>query len=174
MRIICALLFTVFLMSSCSRTIYIVRHAEKTLPNDTTVKMMANDPPLSEAGKVRAFVLRDELKSQHIRHIYSTNTLRTVSTADPLRQAINVKVEIYNTRDSLDYLVQQLKNEKGNALVIGHSNTVDDIVNKLTGKTSLPGDLKDYEYDNMFIVHLKGKKARFEKKKYGYPSNPEK
>ena len=57
---------------SCTRTVYIVRHAEKIASGDSLAKMMANDPPLSEAGKVRAIVLRDELKNKHIAHIYST------------------------------------------------------------------------------------------------------
>jgi phosphohistidine phosphatase SixA len=174
MRITCVLLISFFILNSCSRTIYVVRHAEKTLPNDTTVKMMANDPPLSEAGKVRSFVLRDELKNDHIRHIYSTNTLRTKATAEPLSKSIGVPIETYNSRDSLDQLIVTLKNEKGSALVVGHSNTVDDIVNKLTGKTTIPSDLKEYEYDDLFVLRFKGKKVYYSMKKYGYPSNPEK
>jgi hypothetical protein len=32
--------------------------------------------------------------------------------------------------------------------------------------------LKDGEYDNLFIVKIKSKKVIFDKRKYGYPSNP--
>jgi len=173
MRVICVLAIVLVILGSCSRTIYVVRHAEKVLATDTTVKMMANDPPLSEAGKVRAFVLRDELANKRIAHIYSTNTLRTISTAEPLSQEKKIKVELYNTRDSLNQFIEQLKAMKGNVLVVGHSNTVDDIVNKLCGETKIPADLKDHEYDDLFIIRYKGKKIIFEKKKYGYPSNPE-
>src|SRR5215471_8592356 len=75
---------------SCSHTVYIVRHAEKISSTDSAAKMMANDPPLSEAGKVRALVLRDELKKKNIQHIYSTNTVRTKSTAEPLSQSTKI------------------------------------------------------------------------------------
>jgi hypothetical protein len=46
-------------------------------------------------------------------------------------------------------------------------------VNKLCGEIKITADLKDYEYDNFFIIRYKGKKILFVKKKYGYPSNPE-
>ena len=171
MRIKEFLLYTIICLSflSCTRTIYVVRHAEKIAATDSAAKMMANDPPLSEAGKVRAIVLRDELDNKHIHHIYSTNTIRAVSTAEPLSEAIKVSIERYNGIDSLVTLVKSIK---GNVLVVGHSNTVDDIVNKLCGQTKIAADLKDPEYDNLFVVRLRGKKAIFNRRKYGYPSNP--
>ena len=154
---------------SCSRSIYIVRHAEKVASTDSAAKMMANDLPLSEAGKVRAIVLKDELNNKHIKHIYSTKTVRTMATAGPLSQAIKINVEIYSNIDSL---VNLIKSTKGNALIVGHSNTVDDIVNKLCGQTKIAADLKDVEYDNLFVIKFRGKKALFDRRKYGYPSNP--
>jgi broad specificity phosphatase PhoE len=165
------LFFTIFCLGflSCTRTVYVVRHAEKIAATDSAAKMMADDPPLSEAGKVRAIVLRDELDNKHIRHIYSTNTSRAISTAEPLSQAIKIRIDPYK---NLDSLVSLIKSVKGNTLVVGHSNTVDDIVNKLCGQTKIAADLKDSEYDNLFIVKLKGKKAVFSRRKYGYASNP--
>lgn len=155
---------------SCSHSIYVVRHAEKaSIPTDSLNKMMSNDPPLSEPGMVRAIVLKDELSKKHISHIYSTNTIRTFYTAEPLSQAIHIDIRVYRDIDSLVRVVRSLK---GNTLIVGHSNTVDDIVNKLSGETKISGDLKDNEYDNLFVIRLRGKKAIFEKRKYGYPSNP--
>jgi broad specificity phosphatase PhoE len=166
--------FAIFLIfSSCSRTIYVVRHAEKVATTDTTVKMSATDPPLSEAGKVRAIVLREELKNKKITRIYSTNYLRNISTAQPLAEATGIKLEIYNSRDSLNEFIQKLRDLKENILVVGHSNTVDDIVNRITGETNIPGDLADSQYDNLFILKQKGDKWRFERRKFGYPSSPE-
>jgi broad specificity phosphatase PhoE len=149
--------------------VYVVRHAEKITSSDSIGKMMANDPPLSEAGKVRALVLKNELTDKHIGHIYSTNTIRARSTAAPLSQAIKINIELYGNIDSL---ISAIKSGKGNVLVVGHSNTVDDIVNKLCGQVKIASDLKDGEYDNLFIVKIKGKKIIFDKRKYGYPSNP--
>ena len=155
---------------SCSHSVYVVRHAEKaSIPNDSLSKMMSNDPPLSEPGRVRAIVLKDELGKKHIRHIYSTNTIRTFYTAEPLSKAIHIDIRVYRDIDSL---VRVVRSFKGNTLIVGHSNTVDDIVNKLSGETKISGDLKDNEYDNLFVIRFRGKKAIFEKRKYGYPSNP--
>jgi phosphohistidine phosphatase SixA len=149
--------------------VFVVRHAEKVTSPDNASKMMDNDPPLSDAGKVRALVLKNELASKHVTHIYSTNTVRTRSTAEPLSQAIKINVELYNNIDSL---VSAIRSAKGNVLVVGHSNTVDDIVNRLCGEIKIATDLKDGEYDNLFVVKMKGKKVILEKHKYGYPSNP--
>jgi len=173
MKYIPVILLILMIACSPAREIYVVRHAEKVAPGDTTVKMittmMPNDLPLSEAGKVRAFVLRDELANKHIAHIYSTNTIRTISTAEPLSRRIGVKIETYAARDSLADVIRTMK---GNVLVVGHSNTVDDLVNRLTGKTDL-SDLKDHEYDNLYLIRQKGNRFLLEKRKYGYPSNPE-
>jgi broad specificity phosphatase PhoE len=170
MKISWIFLFVCMLLFSCSRTVYVVRHAEKVASADSPAKMMATNPALSEAGKVRALVLKDELRNKHIEHIYSTNTLRAMSTAEPLSKATKVKIDGYSNIDSL---VNFIKSTKGNVLVVGHSDTVDDIVNRLCGKTNLPADLGDHEYDNLFEVVFKGKKVFFQKRKYGYPSNPD-
>jgi broad specificity phosphatase PhoE len=165
------LLFLALLLAliSCSRSVYVVRHAERISSTDSAAKMMANDPPLSEAGKVRALVLKDELKNKHIKHIYSTNTIRTRATAGPLSQATKINIESYSNVDSLVNVIQSMK---GNILIVGHSNTVDDIVNKLCKQTKIAADLGDKEYDNLFVVKISGKKRTFSRHKYGYPSNP--
>ena len=157
------------LLSACTRTVYVIRHAEKIAATDSIGKLMINDLPLSEAGKVRAIVLKEQLSGDHIKHIFSTNTSRTINTADPLSKAINIPITLYSNIDSMISIV---RSQKGNALIVGHSNTVDDIVNKLTGETKIAADLKDPEYDNLFIIKFRGKKAFFRQRKYGYPSNP--
>ncbi|MBS1577588.1 MAG: histidine phosphatase family protein [Bacteroidetes bacterium] len=161
---------TAMVIASCSHSYYIVRHAEKDMAPAST-NMMGNDPVLSEAGKVRAIVLRDELKNKHIRYIFSTNTQRTKSTAEPLSEATGVAIQVYSSTDSL--ITELKKIRKGNVLVVGHSNTVDDIVNKLCGEVKIQNDLSDSQYDNLFIIKYKGKKIIFTRRKYGYPSNPE-
>ena len=169
MRYFSSLAILSLFFMSCSRTVYVVRHAEKITSSDSIGKVKPNDPPLSEAGKVRALVLKNELADKHIGHIYSTNTIRAMSTAEPLSQAIKINVELYS---SIDSLIGIIKSDKGNVLVVGHSNTVDDIVNKLCGQVKIASDLNDGEYDNLFVVKIKGKKIIFDKRKYGYPSNP--
>jgi len=163
-----------FIFSSCgSVKYYIVRHVEKETASAGTTMSTPNDPPLSAAGRVRAIELREALRGKGIRHIFSTNTIRTISTAQPFNELIGAThIEIYNTKDSLDQFIQKLKEiKKGNSLIVGHSNTVDDIVNKLCGEIKVPGDLPDSEYDNLYIVTKKGKNFRFENKTYGTPTN---
>jgi phosphohistidine phosphatase SixA len=161
-------------LSSCSSVkYYIVRHAEKETATAGTVMNTPNDPPLSAAGRVRAIQLREALRGKGIRYIFSTNTIRTISTAQPLNELRGAtKIEIYNTKDSLDYFIQKLKAiKKGNSLIVGHSNTVDDIVNKLCGEIKIPADLPDSEYDNLYIVTKTGKRMKFKNKTYGTPTN---
>jgi broad specificity phosphatase PhoE len=132
-----------------------------------------DDPPLSAAGRVRAIDLREALKNKGIQYIFSTNTIRTIATAQPLEELHEgTKTETYNTRDSLDQFINRVRGiQKGNVLIVGHSNTVDDIVNKLVGEIKVPKDLPDSEYDNLYIVTKKGNRYRFENKTYGTPTN---
>ncbi len=166
-------LFIMF-FSGCSTVEYfVVRHAEKATASPGTVMFTPDDPPLSAAGKARAIELMEVLKNKGIRYIFSTNTIRTTSTAQPLNNFLNTtKIELYNSKDSFDIFIQKLKAiNKGNVFIVGHSNTVDDIVNKLCGAVKVPGDLPDSEYDNLYIVTKKGKQMRFENKTYGAPTN---
>jgi broad specificity phosphatase PhoE len=156
-------------LSSCGNTFYVVRHAEKAPVPAGASQMMASDPPLSEAGQARALALRDELKGDHIRYIYSTNFKRTLSTAQPLSEEMRVLTTTYSSRrDSMDAFIQQLKAiKKNNVLVVGHSNTIDDIANKLCGSTVVAADLPESDYDNLFIIKRKGKKYVFSRRDYG-------
>jgi 2,3-bisphosphoglycerate-dependent phosphoglycerate mutase len=163
MRQFLTILCLVIVFSSCSKTTYyVVRHAEKA----AAAPGMTSDVPLSAKGDDRAKQLREILKDKKISFIYSTQTIRTTSTAKPLSDAISVPIQIYNSKDTSNTLINQLKAiEKKNVLVVGHSNTVDDIVNKLTGRQIL-SDLADSVYNNLFIVKKVGKRFKFTRKIY--------
>jgi phosphohistidine phosphatase SixA len=155
------LFIAVLFLISCKTTIYyIVRHAEKE-----TTNTMTSDVPLSEAGKQRAQALKDLLQKEHITQIFSTNYIRTKSTGQPLADAIHVPIEIYNPKDSA--FISKIKTLDGNVLIVGHANTVDDLVNSLTGKKELAGDLPDSEYGDLFVVKKNGNHFSFEKKHFG-------
>ncbi len=170
-------LLFVFLIASCSsQRYYIVRHAERAVVTKDSLQYTPNDPPLSSAGEVRSFVLREELKNKHIDNIYSTSFHRTIATASPFAIASgNMVIQNYSpSKDSLNAFIERVKAiKKGSVLIVGHSNTVDDIVNTLTGEKNVPADLKEFEYDNLYIIRKKKDKMEFSQKKYGYPSNPE-
>lgn len=166
------LVLSVFLFS-CGNTYYIVRHAEKETGIDPLTMKTVGDPPLSFEGQQRALKLKEILAGKNIKNIYSTNTLRTISTAMPLKElSLNMPIQIYSSKpDSMNAFIQKLKSiRKGNVLIVGHSNTVDDLANKMSEKIVVPGDLKDSEYDNLFIIKRKGKGFVFTNEKYGAPS----
>jgi len=156
--------FIALVLLSCKTTsYYIVRHAEKETTTTTTT--MTSDVPLSAAGKQRAEALKELLQNENIKHVFSTNYIRTKSTAQPLVDAIQIPIETYDPKDP--QFVSKLKGLNGNSLIVGHSNTVDDVVNELTGKKEIQGDLPDSAYGDLFVVKKKGKRMIFEKKHFG-------
>jgi broad specificity phosphatase PhoE len=163
----------VFLVASCGNKFFIVRHAEKAKPTAGMTSMEASNPPLSDSGNLRALALKARLQSEDIAHIFSTNYHRTLNTAKPLdEQLLSVQTQVYNPhKDSVDAFVEKLKAiKKGNVLVVGHSNTIDDLANKMAGTIVVPGDLPDTEYDNIYIIKRKGKKYKFVGETYGVPT----
>ncbi|RYY62722.1 MAG: histidine phosphatase family protein [Chitinophagaceae bacterium] len=159
-----AFLVSLFIFScSPSTTFYVVRHAEKAAPAAGTD---TRDPQLSEAGKQRAAMLAAELSGKKIRHIFVTNTIRSKSTAEPTASAFHLPMELYPPLpDSV--FIKKLRSLKGNTLIVGHSNTVDNIVNQLTGQVNVPGDLAETSYDRLYMVTLKKKRSAFRQKRYG-------
>ncbi|MBZ5855721.1 SixA phosphatase family protein [Flavihumibacter profundi] len=162
--------FILFLcLTGCSNKYYIVRHAEKVqVTPGMMMSTVNNDLPLTDAGKERAIALQKRLEKEKIRQVFSTHTLRTESTAAPTARYFSCPVQVYTKADSA--FIQLLKRLKGNTLIVGHSNTVDDLVNGLTGIRHL-SDLPDSAYDNLFIVRKKGKKLTFSQEKYGRPGS---
>lgn len=167
MQKLAALFVVTLFLTSCTQTYYIVRHAEKAVPSMGPTMSTPDDPPLSEVGFKRAEALREALKDKGINNIFSTDTKRTRSTAEPFRAFTGLAIQAYGPRiDSI--FISRLKSTKGNTLVVGHSNTVDDIVNGLMGENKLT-DLEDSEYDNIFIIRYKrflGTKVTYERIKY--------
>ena len=153
---------TLLFLSSCSTHFYIVRHAEKAGP---ATGMNTSDPELSTEGKSRANSLSAMVKKSRLREIFATNTIRAKSTAQPTAAANGIGITTYGTVDSIFILM--LKKTKSNTLIVGHSNTVDDIVNRLTGARHVPGDLPDTVFDRFYIVTRKGSKYRFKELGYG-------
>ncbi|MBL7738967.1 MAG: histidine phosphatase family protein [Chitinophagaceae bacterium] len=165
-RILIAAVFMVVVFSSCSHSYYIVRHAEKATADN---KNMSSDVPLTEQGNERAEALKDVLRKEKIAFVFSTNTIRTKSTAQPTASLFQLPVTIYGPRpDSV--FISLLTSVKKNTLIVGHSNTVDDVVNMLCKEKRIVADLPETQYDNLFIVKKKGKNFILQQKKYGRPS----
>ena len=134
------------------QVIYVVRHAERADSAPAAGQAMtapANDPPLSADGHARAARLATMLRSAGIGQIISTEFQRTRQTAAPLAKALNVEVTTAPAREPAA-LLTRIREAKGNVLVVGHSNTVPELLKTLGVKDAIA--IPDSEYDNLFIV----------------------
>jgi phosphohistidine phosphatase SixA len=159
MKFIC--LFILVTCMSCSHTYYVVRHAERATASGN---MMSNDVPLTKAGQQRANQVKELLKDKKIKAVYSTNTIRAKSTAQPTADHFGLPVNIYAPIPDTGF-IKMLKASKKNTLIVGHSNTVDDIVNGLCREQKIPGDLDESEYNKFYIIKVREGKTHFTEKK---------
>jgi broad specificity phosphatase PhoE len=111
--------------------------------------MIADDPPLSPAGEARATRLATMLGSAAIQRIYTTEFKRTRQTAAPLADKLKIKPVMAAANDP-GPLVTQLRQAKGNALVVGHANTIPDLLKALGVKEVVT--IGDEQYDDLFLV----------------------
>jgi broad specificity phosphatase PhoE len=131
--------------TDAAATFIIVRHAEKSTDDP-------RDPSLSETGRARAQSLARLLANVPLSAAYATGLRRTQQTAQPAADANGVKVTIYDAEIPATTLAAQLRatHAHGTVLVVGHSNTVPDIVAALSGQ---PVDaMSDDQYDLVYRV----------------------
>jgi broad specificity phosphatase PhoE len=135
--------------ANAQKLLFIVRHAERA-DADSATKMMNSDPPLSETGKARAETIAEMLADSGVASIYTTEFRRTQETAAPLAAKIQVAPVQISSRDT-EALIKTLRTRDGGkiVLVVGHSNTVPDIIQAYGGPRVT---IDDKEYDNLFIV----------------------
>jgi broad specificity phosphatase PhoE len=124
--------------------VFIVRHAEKATSG-------GDDPDLSEAGRARADLLAKMLHDAGITSIYTTEFKRTQQTAAPLAKALGIESMTVTAKD-IATLVSKLRGSKENALVVGHGNTIPDVIEALGIAT--PISIPETDYDNLFILVL--------------------
>jgi broad specificity phosphatase PhoE len=145
-------------------TIYVVRHAEK----DT-----GKNPTLTTAGFARAGDLMHKLNNKGIQTIFSTDTRRTLQTADSIKLLYNIPLIKYLGDTIGNDLVNKINQNHSNGktiLVVGHSNTVPKLIRRLGVKKYTIENLGDNEFDNLFVLTYKKSKIKFKKIKYGQPS----
>jgi broad specificity phosphatase PhoE len=136
--------------SATTTTIVLVRHAEKDLG-------AISDAPLSPEGEQRADRLAamfgDAEAFGRVRKIYVTNTRRTQQTALRLSQRLGLNSEVVDVKTDSGALAHRVldENRGGRALIVGHSNTVPEIVTALTGWKDVPPIGED-EYGTLYVV----------------------
>lgn len=135
-----------------SHTVFLVRHAEKAAGQ-------GNDPELTAEGRERALRLRDALQPAGPAAIYTTQFQRTQQTAQPLADALNLTVTVIETSKEVAEKYPEVLRERicalpngASAVVVGHSNTVPDIVHAWTHAPVKA--IEDDEFDRLFMVKL--------------------
>jgi broad specificity phosphatase PhoE len=148
------LIISSFELQAQKTTYYLVRHAEK----DTSVAgstMMQANPPLSEKGMQRANRLASILEKEQIDYIFSTNYLRTISTAKPVATIKDQRILLYDPNRKLAFAdsIQQAPFVGKTILIVGHSNTIPPLVNTIL-KTNKYQNLNDNEYGFIYKLTL--------------------
>ena len=145
------LVFVSVSTASAQPVVVIVRHAEKAANG-------GNDPELSSAGRARADALARILKDSGITAIFTSEFKRTRETAAPTATSIGVTATVVPATDT-DALVSKLHQLNGNALVVGHGDTIPNLI-KALGINS-PVNIPDADYSELLIVTLGDKPQLF-------------
>ncbi len=129
-------------------TVYLVRHAERT-------DMPANDPILSPAGIARANKLAGLLSGKKVTAVYSSEFARTRLTGKPLADQMHIAVNDRISGAKPQDLAQAILNGKDRViLVVGHSNTVPNVIAALGAGAVMP--IAETEFDNLYVVTVQG------------------
>lgn len=122
--------------------IYLSRHGEKAVSD-------SKDPPLTAEGEQRARHVAQMLKDAAIKQVYSTPYQRTRQTAAPTAAQFGLQVQGYDAGKQAEF-AKHLRSAgaAGNMLVVGHSNTLPELVRHLGGEAG--GEIADNEYSRLY------------------------
>jgi 2,3-bisphosphoglycerate-dependent phosphoglycerate mutase len=146
--------------ASLVTTVILIRHGERNAPTPANP-----DPHLNTVGKARAKKLIHLVGQSGIKAIYRSHFVRAKETAQPL--AAHLGLSTIEMDEPLQIKNDILSNHSGQTvLVIGHSNTLPDIINRL-GAGNMPV-INDTEFDNLFVVKVLSQgRASVTRLKYG-------
>ncbi len=149
MKRLAALLICLLVPSAVfAQTVFVVRHAERADAGMASTP----DPDLSDAGRARAESLAALLKDAGITRIYVTEFKRTRQTAEPLAKRLTIEPVVVSSRkEEAGRLIDLVKAEGGNVLVVGHTNTVPQTLNALGVEDAIV--IGETEFDNLFAVN---------------------
>ncbi|HVF23774.1 MAG TPA: phosphoglycerate mutase family protein [Pyrinomonadaceae bacterium] len=152
-------------------TVFLVRHSERA-------EEPRQDPPLTEQGVARSQALARLLSAAGIKAIYTSQFARTKLTAEPLAKQLNItatpislksnptnprQIAEESTKETVDKI---LSHAGGSVLVVGHSNSIPDVIKMLGGDVAPAIDEK--KFDDLFVVTVYSKgKAKVAHLKYG-------
>ena len=153
------------------KTVFLIRHAEKE-------DEPRQDPPLKKEGVARAQELARLLGGAGVKSIYTSQFARTKLTAEPLATKLGLTTTVISLKsnptnprliaeESTAEVVNKIMERPGeNVLLVGHSNSVPDVI-KMLGGDVVP-TIDERKFDDLFIVTVYAKgKAKVTHIKYG-------
>lgn len=126
--------------AAAADTVYVVRHLQKAT---------GDNPSLTAEGAAGAQRIAELLAAKGVTAVFATATLRAEETAAPLAKRLGISVTHYDPKNP-GGLAAQLASVKGAALVVGHSNTVPDLVAAFGG--TRPAPLTEQDYGTIYVV----------------------
>lgn len=153
------------------KTVFLIRHAERE-------DEPRQDPPLKKEGVARAQELARLLGAAGIKAIYTSQFARTRLTAEPLATKlgltltpISLKSNPTNPRQiaeesTTEFVNKVLERAGENVLIVGHSNSIPDVI-KMLGGDVVPA-IDESKFNDHFVVTVYATgKAKVTHLKYG-------
>lgn len=160
MKFFLAAAVSIALAGSASPAVFIVRHAEKNLH-------VKEDPPLTRRGRQRAQDLARALRSLTLKAVYVTEYRRTRQTAQPTAEEFRLS-PVQVKAGATQTLVHLLRaHPQDDVLVVGHSDTIPELLKTLGVADGPKDELSSQDYDNLFVVDLASASAMLHWLHYG-------
>ena len=122
--------------------VFLIRHAEKAA---------GDNPPITEAGRLRAARWAEMLAGTGIEQVYTSTARRTMETGAIIAEALGVETEAVETGDTAGLLdMVSFDFEEGRVLVVGHTETIPGILNALGSIETVEMPLDDFS--RLFVV----------------------
>ncbi|MEA2877185.1 MAG: hypothetical protein QOF14_2381 [Hyphomicrobiales bacterium] len=144
--------------------VWLVRHADRA-------DQSADSPLKKPEGETRAQDLKTCLGGKGVTAIITSDKKRTIQTAQPLAEKegiVPVIVPIVETakgiKQNIEAVAAKVSATPGSILVVGHSNTVAGIIEKLGGPAGI-GDITVYH--RLFTLDRTGPNVVFDERTYG-------
>lgn len=131
------------LPASAQDTVFLIRHGEK--------EATGSDPALTQAGRQRAARWAEMLRSAPIDAVITSDAARTRETGAIIADALALPASDWPMGDTAGLVdLLQFDHEDGTVLVIGHTETIPHIVERLGG----PGDatISPDSFDTLFVL----------------------
>lgn len=147
--LICLIMQTISAQNSETTTLFLIRHAEKA--------EASSNPELSQAGIERAINWAKYFEKTPIDFFYTTLYKRTQQTCATVA-ATKQKDIIFYKPENMDLKKLISENKGRTILIVGHSNTIPNYINKLLGEQKY-ADISESDFGNLYIIKVTDEKV---------------